>query len=85
MEQDQIQTGMVMIARFLEYDALELQLGGLYGVTLHDWVIMPSIGYRFFDGYLLQAGGRILGGDDNSAGSLYDANDEVYILSQWNF
>ena len=85
MAQDQIQTGMVIIGRFMEYDALELQLAGLYGVTLEDWVVMPSVGYRFVDGYLLQLGARLLGGEDNSPGSLYDANDEAYILSQWNF
>ena len=83
--QNQLQGGLVVAMRFLEYDALEIQLGGLYGITMEEWIALPSIGYRFFDGYLLQIGARIFEGEGNSAGALYDNNDEIFVLSQWNF
>ncbi len=84
-EQDQLQVALIGNFRFLEYDALEIQLAGLYGITLEDWIGQASIGYRFTDTYLLQLGGRLFGGEMGSPGHLYNNNDEIYLLSQLSF
>lgn len=85
MKQDALQSGLVINARFLDYDALEIQLAGIYGITMEDWIVQPSIAYHFNDEYLLQIGARIFDGKEGSPGALFAANDEIYLLSQWNF
>jgi hypothetical protein len=84
-EQDQIQMALTTSLRMLEFDALELQLGVVYGLTMEDWMLFPSLTYRFNDTYGMTVGGKIFEGKDGSLGALYDRNDEVYFLSRWSF
>ena len=81
----QLQGGLILSSRWLEYDALEIQLAGLYGFTLKEWMLLPSVGYRLTDGLLAQVGVRIYEGEGTSAGSLFNTNDEGYVLIRWDF
>ena len=80
-----LQGGILLSSRWLDYDALEFQLAGIYGITLEEWMLLPSVGYRFTDGFLGQLGVRIYQGEGTSAGSLFNTNDEVYVLIRWDF
>ena len=83
--QDEVRVALTTALRLLEYDALEIQMGVLYGVAMKDWMIFPSLTYRFNDAYGMTLGAKIFEGETGSLGSLYDRNDEVYVLSRWNF
>ena len=48
-------------------------------------MLLPSVGYRLTDGLLAQVGVRIYEGEGTSAGSLFNTNDEGYVLIRWDF
>ncbi len=85
-------TSMVTLAiraRFLEFDALELQLAGMLEVHMLNWFAFPSIGYRINDGWRVSVGamlqGVFPGGDEAGPAGLFDHNDAFWIEGKFMF
>lgn len=85
-------TSMVTLAvrmRFLEFDALELQLAGMLEVHMLNWFAFPSIAYKIDDAWRVAAGamlqGVFPGGDAGGPAGLFDHNDSLWIEGKFTF
>jgi len=85
-------TSMVTLAmrmRFLEFDALELQLAGMLEVHMLNWFAFPSVAYRIDDSWRLAAGamlqGVFRGGDAAGPAGLFDHNDALWFEGKLSF
>ena len=85
-------TSMVTLAvrmRFLEFDALELQLAGMLEVHMLNWFAFPSIAYKIDDAWRVAAGamlqGVFPGGDAGGPAGLFDHNDSLWVEGKFTF
>ena len=85
-------TSMVTLAlrmRFLEFDALELQLAGMLEVHMLNWFAFPSLAYKINDGWRVAAGamlqGVFPGGDAAGPAGLFDHNDSLWVEGKFTF
>jgi hypothetical protein len=75
--------------RFLEFDALQVQLAGMLEVHMLNWFAFPSVAYDI-DGSWRVAVGAMLQGvfpGGNAAGpaGLFDHNDAVWAEGRFSF
>jgi len=85
-------TSMVTLAvrmRFMEFDALELQLAGMLEVHMLNWFAFPSIAYKIDDAWRVAAGamfqGVFPGGDEGGPAGLFDHNDSLWLEGKFTF
>jgi hypothetical protein len=74
--------------RFLEYDALEFQLAGMFEIHSQSVFAMPKVSYKFTDNIKAGVGAMIVEALDNDKmgpGTLFDRNDQVYAEFKWSF
>ncbi len=56
-----------------------LQLGGMYGVTLGDWAVLPHVAYEVADNWRLGLGAVVMGGDVGTPGGLFKTDNQVLL------
>ncbi len=85
-------TSMITLAvrmRFLEFDALELQLAGMLEVHMLNWFAFPSLSYKIDDAWRVAAGamlqGVFPGGDAGGPAGLFDHNDSLWLEAKFSF
>jgi hypothetical protein len=83
--QDQLQIAAVLATRWLEFDALQITLAGMYGITQGDFILSPSVTWKVSDTFQVEAGGRLFEGPVNSLGGAFDSNDEVFLQTRVRF
>lgn len=74
--------------RFLEYDALEFQLAGMYEIQSRSLFAMPKVAYKFTDDIKVGVGLMLVEALDDTRmgpGTLFDRNDQVYAEFKWAF
>lgn len=64
---------------------LELELRYLYNFTREDYYLNPTASLKYWSNLTLQLGAEFEGGPDNSTLGIYDNNDEVYFVVQYEF
>jgi len=75
--------------RFLDFDALEIQLAGMVQLPDRGLFAFPKASYKFTDNFKVGAGLLLVevlpGGDDASPAGLFDRNDSVFAEAKWSF
>lgn len=75
--------------RFLDFDALEFQLAGMYELAMQNLFLFPKATYKFPNGIHVAAGlilaEVIADGDVMGPAGLFDRNDSVYAEFKWAF
>jgi hypothetical protein len=78
-----------VIVRFLEFDAMELRLSGMYEVSMRNWFFFPRLSYKFTQDLRAGAGvmmqGVLPGGNQAGPAGLFDQNDSAYLDLKWTF
>ncbi len=75
----QVQVGGGALLRLGEGQPWLVQLGGFYGVTLHDWALAPRLRYEFNDQWQAAVGGIVADGPANSPGGFFGRDDQVIV------
>ena len=75
--------------RFLDFEALEFQLAGMFEIAMQNLFLFPKATYKFPNGIHVAAGlivAEVLGdGDVMGPAGLFDRNDSVYAEFKWSF
>ncbi|MBR59456.1 MAG: hypothetical protein CMH54_15765 [Myxococcales bacterium] len=69
--------------RFLDDRSLQLSLGGMVGLKEFDWLAMAELRYRIGPSHAFAVGARIMDGEPNTLGGLFDKNDELFLRYEW--
>ena len=54
------------------HDNLTLEVSGLYGFTLEDWMLRPAVTWSISDALRLRAGAELMGGPDDTMYGMVD-------------
>ena len=80
---------LAMHLRFLDFDALEFQLAGMYEIGKNSLFLFPKVTYKFTDDVRLSLGAVVVEALPDSGeagpGSLFDRNDSVLAEFKWSF
>lgn len=68
-----------LVLRLGEGQPWTVQLGGMYGVTLHDYALAPHVTYEFAPGWKAGVGAAVAGGPIASPGGLFRTDDQVLL------
>lgn len=75
----QVQVGGGMVMRMGDGEAWLLQLGGFYGVTLRDWVLVPKVRYDLAERWQVALGAVLADGPVNSLGGFFGHDSQVLV------
>lgn len=68
-----------LVLRLGEGQPWTVQLGGMYGVSLHDYAAAPKVSYQLDDSWRVGLGAIVAGGPALSPGGLFKTDDQVLL------